>query len=65
MLAILILSSTFLIGYALGYFVRARRSQKRRAHYLMYAPYRSRQHGGAVRKSRPQTTAFGRVRRAF
>jgi len=41
MLPGLILASMFLAGFLLGYAVRARRSHKRRAHYLMYAPYRS------------------------
>jgi hypothetical protein len=53
--AALILTSTFFAGFFLGYAARAWRSHKRRAHYLMYAPYRS----------KSQTSAFGHPRRAF
>jgi hypothetical protein len=35
----LILLATFSVGFALGYAVRDWRSRKRRAHYLLYAPY--------------------------
>jgi hypothetical protein len=56
MLPALILASTFLAGFLLGYVARAWRSHKRRTHYLMYAPYQSRS---------SQTSAFGHARRAF
>jgi len=64
MLPVLILSSIFFAGFFLGYAVRAWRSHKRRAQYLMYAPYRSSQ-ANAFRQSRAQTSTFGHARRAF
>jgi hypothetical protein len=44
----LILLATFSVGFALGYAVRDWRSRKRRAHYLLYAPYGIR---GSAKKS--------------
>jgi hypothetical protein len=55
MLAALILSLMFFAGFFLGYAARAWRSHKRRAHYLMHAPSRS----------KPPATTFGHARRAF
>jgi hypothetical protein len=65
MLPVLILSSTFFAGFVLGYALRAWRSHKRRAQYLMCAPYRSGSQPNAFRQSRAQTTTFGHARRAF
>jgi hypothetical protein len=39
MLPARILVASFLVGFALGYATRARRSHKGREHYLMYARY--------------------------
>jgi hypothetical protein len=39
MLPALIVVASFLVGFALGYATRARRSHKRREHYLMCARY--------------------------
>jgi hypothetical protein len=58
MLAILILSLTFVAGFCSGYAARVWRSHKRRAEerqQKMYAPYTA--------GSRP--TTFGHARRAF
>jgi hypothetical protein len=42
MLPILILVAIFLVAFVLGYAAHARRSHKRRARYLTYAPYMTR-----------------------
>lgn len=55
MIAGLILSLVFFAGFLCGYAARARRSRKRRAHYLKYAPYESRSSGPIA----------GHARRAF
>jgi len=74
MLPALILASIFLAGFLLGYAVRARHSHKRRAHYLMYAPYRSPKSTARQKSPTKQSdtsgagrtaTAFGHARRAF
>jgi hypothetical protein len=54
----LILLATFSVGFALGYAVRDWRSRKRRAHYLLYAPYGIR---GSSEKS-PVAEASPRVK---
>jgi len=56
----LILSSIFFVGFLAGYGARAWRSHKRRAHYLMYAPYESRPD-----KPKSDGRMFGHARRAF
>jgi hypothetical protein len=55
MLPILILSLIFFAGFFAGYAARAWRSQKRRAHYLMYARYQPKSHD----------RTFGQAGRAF
>jgi hypothetical protein len=66
--AALILSIFFLVGFFAGYAVRAWRSRRRRAHYLMYAPYRAQPKQMKQKKpyeAKPQASAFGHARRAF
>ncbi len=66
--AALLLSIFFLLGFFAGYAVRAWRSRKRRAHYLMYAPYRGKPRPMKQKKpyeGKPQSSAFGHARRAF
>ena len=68
MLAALILSMFFLVGFFAGYAVRAWRSRKRRAHYLMYAAYRAKPQPIKQKKpyeAKPQVSAVGHARRAF
>ena len=66
MIPFLILSTTFLAGFFGGYAARAWRSHKRRAHYLMYAPYRGRPRPKKPYDAKPQaSTTFGHARRAF
>ena len=68
MLAALILSIFFLVGFFAGYALRAWQSRKRRAHYLMYAPYRTKPQSAKQKKPyevKPQGGAFGHARRAF
>lgn len=64
MLPVLIFSTVFSAGFFAGYVVRAWRSQKRRAHYVMYA-YRGEPRTKKSNKVRPQISAFGHPRRAF
>jgi hypothetical protein len=66
--AALILSIFFLLGFFAGYALRAWRSRKRRAHYLMYAPYKGKPQPTKQKKpyeAKPQASAFGHPRRAF
>jgi len=65
MLLSLILSAIFVAGFFAGYAFRSRRSHKRRAHYLLYAPYRGRPLPKKPYDAKPQGSMFGRVRRAF
>jgi hypothetical protein len=55
MLAMLILSLTFVAGFCSGYAARVWRSHKRRARQKMYRPY----------SAESRATAFGHPRRAF
>ena len=57
----------FLVGFFAGYAVRAWQSRKRRAHYLMYAPYRAKPQSKKkpYEEAKPQASAFGHARRAF
>jgi hypothetical protein len=59
----LILLSTFLVGFFLGYAVRAWRSRKRRAHYLLYAPYGIRGSSGkpSIAEPSPRTKTHDRA----
>jgi hypothetical protein len=68
MLAALILSTFFFAGFFAGYAARAWRSHRRRANYLMYAPYRGRPRAKQQKKpyeARSQASTFGHARRAF
>jgi hypothetical protein len=55
MLAILILSLTFIAGFCSGYAARVWRSHKRRERRRIYAPY----------AAESRATTFGHARRAF
>jgi hypothetical protein len=66
MLAALILSTFFFAGFFAGYATRAWRSHRRRANYLMYAPYRPRaKQQKKPYEARSQASTFGHARRAF
>ena len=67
MLAALTLLILFLVGFFSGYALRAWRSRKRRAHYLMSAPYRAKPQPMKKKSyaAKPQASAFGHARRAF
>ena len=55
MIPVLILSLIFFAGFLAGYGARAWRSHRRRAQYLMYAPY----------EPKSQGRTLGHARRAF
>jgi hypothetical protein len=61
--ALLTLAAAFAAGFFAGYWMRALRSQKRRAHYQMYAPYQMSSAGAP--KSNAKSSTFGHPRRAF
>ncbi|WP_156164486.1 hypothetical protein [Bradyrhizobium sp. LTSP885] len=55
--ALFILAAMFAAGFLSGYAMRAWRSQKRRARYVMHGAYQS--------KPKRQASTFGHPRRAF
>ncbi|MGX9432345.1 MULTISPECIES: hypothetical protein [Bradyrhizobium] len=59
----LILLVTFSVGFLLGYAARDWRSRKRRAHYLLYAPYgiRGSSEKSSVAEASPPTKAHDRA----
>ncbi|WP_027584193.1 hypothetical protein [Bradyrhizobium sp. Ai1a-2] len=59
----LILFVTFSVGFVLGYAARDWRSRKRRAHYLLYAPYgiRGSSEKASVAEASPRAKAHDRA----